>query len=134
MASLQPNKRSVVLSLVEPRMYKRFCNAIADAVIISFMHCPGRQTAQAVKERGAIAYDIFLILRADMSYPMARIEEVLGHYVAMDMEGVEWNPLKRRTWIPGDPVGFQNYGMTNPDPDRGVREFYTDGLPNRRPV
>lgn len=132
MANLSPSKKGVVLSLVEPHMYKRVGALLYDAVILSYVHCPGRMTTTAVKERASHAYDIFIILRADFCYPLSRIEECLGHYVALKLEGAEWNPQKRRTWVPGDPIGFSQYaGMENPDPGRGVREFYTDGLPRR---
>lgn len=116
----------MIRSLVADGAWNRALAAIADAVELSFLHCPARRTKTAIKERVDIAYDTFLELRAECRFTLNRIEDTLGHYVALRLEGAMWSPLKRQTWIPGDPIGFRHYGMENPDPMRATDEYFSD--------
>jgi hypothetical protein len=101
----------VLRSLVEDKAHIRVLNMITTSVETSFILCPCRMTHREIKRRFELAWDIFKSLRAECRFPLARIEDALPHYLRMAIEGVEWHPLKRRTWVPGDPVALGHFGM-----------------------
>lgn len=100
--------RDILKSLVIERDIPIAEGIIADAIEYSFAHCPVREIKrEEVKRRLQIAFKIFIELRAEMRYTLDRIENSLGTYLVFDIEGQKWEPLKRRTWVPGDPVSMR---------------------------
>lgn len=111
MSRLQPTRDQVILSLVEEAAVPRVFNMIFRAIEFSFVVCPCRMTKREVSRRFDLAYHIWETLRAECRYPLTRIEDALPHYLRMRIDGAEWHPLKRRTWVPGDPIGMRRHGM-----------------------
>lgn len=103
---LRPNftPEQVLRSLVDKPMMQRAITIITNAVAYSFLACPVRETRAEIKHRFNISYDIFTELRAECRYPLSRLDEVLGRYLVCQLEGIPWSPLKRRCWVPGDPL------------------------------
>lgn len=111
MSRLQPTRDQVILSLVEEAAVPRVFNMIFRAIEFSFIVCPCRMTQREVKRRFDFAYYIWETLRAECRYPLTRIEDALPHYLRLRIDGAEWHPLKRRTWVPGDPIGLSRHGL-----------------------
>lgn len=101
---MQPTAEQVILSLAEPAVFQRVLNMIERAVEGSFVLCPCRRTRAEERRRAVRAFEIWKDLRAECRYPLARIEDTLVMYLSYDLDGIEWNPLKRKSWLPGDPV------------------------------
>lgn len=109
-----PTDRQVILSLVEDKMLRRVINMIVKAVEQSFLTHPCRRTQAEEKRRAARCFSIWKDLRAEARYPLSRIEDCLAIYLGYDLDGIEWSPLKRRSWLPGDPVSRT---LPKSDPD-----------------
>lgn len=107
-------KVDVMRSLVEDPALRRVFNMIHEAIAYSFAVEPCRITRDEITRRFNMCYGIWKELRAEMRYPLVRIEECLGQYLTLSVRGDEWNPLKRRTWVPGDPVSKKLEGLPKP--------------------
>lgn len=106
-------KDQIIRSLAEDKQKARIVDMITDAIAYSFIVVPCRITRDEIRHRFQKAFRIWKELRAEMSYPLLRIEECLGQYLSLDIEGHQWNPLKRRTWLPGDPIARRYQQMPN---------------------
>jgi hypothetical protein len=100
----------IISEMVIERDHKRCVNMISEAIEYSFLICRcGKITRAEIKRRLDICVRIFCDLRAEVRprYTLDRIEECLRIYLVYELEGQSWEPLKRKSWVPGSPISLK---------------------------
>ena len=119
----------IALSLVTRDKLPRVHAQMFDAVAYSYMICPCRMTTDETRRRLKMVFEIWQTLRAQHRYTLDRLDHCLGRYLCYDLDGQKWEPLKRKTWLPGDPVSMSLPQLPNARPDTNViQALRTAGL------
>jgi hypothetical protein len=107
MASVVTSTPGTFAKLVEEGQVGRVTLAIEDAISKSFETHPMRQgvtgiTSSEVKRRFDLCASVFVALRGDMKWSVARACDHLALYLKDELDGVDWKPNVRKCWMPGD--------------------------------
>lgn len=93
---------NLVDDLTLDRNKHRLTPAVSAAVEGSFGVDKSTTTRAEVKRRIDICWNIAKILRYDLGWGITRIEDHLAHYLRCELDGDDWEPDKRRCWMPSD--------------------------------
>lgn len=91
------------MKLVDEHQIARVTIAFEEAIADSFVAHPMRHTTGAeVKRRFDICASIFVKLRSDLKWGIARALDRIPEYLNTVLSGNDWTPDTRACWMPGD--------------------------------
>ncbi len=89
---------------------RRLTQGVYRAVEVSFQEDQRRigrprsikVTGDELKRRVNICLKIYRALRGDLDWGLLRAIDHLPRYLRLELDGVAWEPDKRKVWAPGD--------------------------------
>jgi hypothetical protein len=120
--------------LVENNQVPRVLELFNKTIETSLETHPMRQlTTSAVKERFNKCAKIFEILRGDLKWSLMKIDEHLPGYFQQEMNGEDWQPSARSSWVRPDSMPLVQDGEAI-DGDGGAFDGFDENVAAQRRI
>jgi hypothetical protein len=120
--------------LVENDQVPRVLELFNKTIETSLETHPMRQlTTSAVKERFDKCAEIFEILRGDLKWSLMKIDEHLPGYFQQKMNGEDWQPSARSSWVRPDNMPLVQDGAAI-DGDEGAIDGLDENVAAQRRI
>ena len=92
--------------MATPELNPKAVDAVTGAIATSFAQDKARQTQNEIRARFNHCRDLVAIMRGDLGWSWTRISDTLPHALRCKLDGDDWVPPSRNSWVPSPRSGL----------------------------